>query len=600
MGTYNPIKMKTKLNNPIKMKKLFLIASSAILFCSPNISLGQAPTLGTAAPFALFTAAGAFNNVGATTFVTGDVGTNVGAFNGFPPGTLVGTKHVTDAVSATAATDVDVAYNFLSGVTCGVVIGVTLGNNQVLTPNVYCIGAASTLNGDLILDGLGNPNALFIFKIDGALSTNAFSNVKLINSASICNVWWQINGAAGLTGLGDSSVFRGTMLVNGAISLGQGSSLYGRALSRAGAISLLNNKVSIGMQPTASIAASGNTSFCSGGSVVLTASVGNGVGPYTYLWSPGGQTTPSINASPTVTTIYSVTTNANNGCSAATATVLVTINSLPPIAAGNIAGTPTVCLGQSGVAYSIPALSGATGYIWTLSPGATIVSGANTNNITVAFNYTATNGNITVQGTNSCGTGAVSPGFAITTSYLPASAGSVTGLNAVCQGQTGVIYSVSAIAGATGYFWTLPAGATITSGANTNVITVSFAANASSGNIAVQGGNSCGIGTVSDYFSVTVCLSTVGILTLNTYSGGSVTIYPNPFSGSLNITINNISQMNKVELRMYNVLGEVVFTRSITNESTTFMINDLPSGIYFYKVLDSSKVIQSGRLVSQQ
>lgn len=54
------------------------------------------------------------------------------------------------------------------------VIGTTLGNNQVLTPNIYCLGAASSLNGDLILDGEGDPNAIFIFKINGALSTSTF------------------------------------------------------------------------------------------------------------------------------------------------------------------------------------------------------------------------------------------------------------------------------------------------------------------------------------------------------------------------------------------------------------------------------------------
>ena len=36
----------------------------------------------------------------------------------------------------------------------------------------------------------------------------------------------------------------------------------------------------------------------------------------------------------------------------------------------------------------------------------------------------------------------------------------ISGTTTVCQGQAGVIYSVPAIANATGYNWTLPAGAT--------------------------------------------------------------------------------------------------------------------------------------------
>ncbi len=157
----------------------------------PCFVFSQTPDLGAAAPFALFTAAGAFNgDVGSS--VVGDIGTNIGAFT--PPGTIVGQIHVADLVSAQAAADVSTAYGYLSTLTCGGVLGVTLGNGQLLTPNIYCTGAASTLNGALTLDGQGNPNALFIFQIDGAFATNVNSTVTLINGASLCNVYWQVNG----------------------------------------------------------------------------------------------------------------------------------------------------------------------------------------------------------------------------------------------------------------------------------------------------------------------------------------------------------------------------------------------------------------------
>ncbi|MDQ3018002.1 MAG: ice-binding family protein, partial [Bacteroidota bacterium] len=69
-----------------------------------------------------------------------------------------------------------------------------------------------------------------------------FANVVLINGASLCNVFWQINGAFSL---GDGSVFNGTIIANGALSFLQGASLFGRGLSTAGAISLQNNIVTI-------------------------------------------------------------------------------------------------------------------------------------------------------------------------------------------------------------------------------------------------------------------------------------------------------------------------------------------------------------------
>lgn len=222
-------------------KAIFFITAFTLL-CLPQSNFAQAPNLGTASTFALFTAVGAFNNTGAT-IVTGDVGTHVGLFNAFPEGTLIGQIHVADPVSAQAAIDVNSAYAYLIGLTCDSVIGTTLGNNQVLCAKVYCLGAASVLNGDLILDGQGNPNSVFIFKINGAFSSGVSARVVLINGASMENVYWQINGAVDL---GDSTVFRGTIIANGAISLLESTSLFGKALSIAGAINLHHNTVDIG------------------------------------------------------------------------------------------------------------------------------------------------------------------------------------------------------------------------------------------------------------------------------------------------------------------------------------------------------------------
>ncbi|HQW26514.1 MAG TPA: ice-binding family protein, partial [Saprospiraceae bacterium] len=116
------------------MKPLLnIVSASAFLFFTPLTMTGQAPDLGTTSSFAMFTAVGAFSNDGATV-VTGDIGTNVGAFTGFPPGTVIGSIHVADVVSAQAATDVGTAYSDLSTLTCGEVIGTTLGNGQILTP----------------------------------------------------------------------------------------------------------------------------------------------------------------------------------------------------------------------------------------------------------------------------------------------------------------------------------------------------------------------------------------------------------------------------------------------------------------------------------
>src|ERR1035437_387996 len=86
---------------------LFILLT-IILLAFPKINFGQAPDLGTASGFSLFSADGAFTNFGTATNVTGNVGTNAGAFNAFPEGTVTGNIYLPGDTSAVqAAIDVD-------------------------------------------------------------------------------------------------------------------------------------------------------------------------------------------------------------------------------------------------------------------------------------------------------------------------------------------------------------------------------------------------------------------------------------------------------------------------------------------------------------
>ena len=221
--------------------KLLLLLAFLALLCCPNISFGQAPDLRSTRNFALFTAAGQFENVGVGSTVTGDAGTNVGAFLAYPPGTLIGVKYGPGSPEAAqAATDVALVYGDLAALTCGGNIGATLGSGQTLTEGIYCTTGAASLDGDLILDAEGDPSAIFVIRINGAFATTNFANVILDNGANLCNVYWQIGGQFTL---GESATFVGTVVVDGAIILHSSSTLNGRALSTAGAISTFNNTV---------------------------------------------------------------------------------------------------------------------------------------------------------------------------------------------------------------------------------------------------------------------------------------------------------------------------------------------------------------------
>jgi hypothetical protein len=92
---------------------------------------------------------------------------------------------------------------------------------------------------------------------------------------------------------------------------------------------------------------------------------------------------------------------------------------------------------------------------------------------------------------------------------VPSPAGTIEGPSGgtVCQGESGVIFSVEPISFANSYEWTLPEGATIESGDGTPEISVSFSDNAVSGDVSVYGINECGDGTTSPLFPLVVDIS---------------------------------------------------------------------------------------------
>ena len=218
------------------MKCKLMIIITAVILSFPKANFGQAPTLGTAADFVLFSSVGAVTNVGTQylTLLTGHVGANSGPISNF--GNVDGNLYAGGPQSAACAADLTIAYNQLNATTATIFPGVLLGNGQTLTPGVHSSPGATTLNLDLTLDGLGNPNAVFIFKILGPLSTNANSKVKLINGTKACNVFWQVEG---LVDMATGTKMRGTIIANNAaINMSVGDTLEGRALSTNGAVTV--------------------------------------------------------------------------------------------------------------------------------------------------------------------------------------------------------------------------------------------------------------------------------------------------------------------------------------------------------------------------
>jgi uncharacterized protein YjdB len=220
----------------MKIKLLGALAA-AILFLLPIAGFAQAPTLGVAANFVLFTTIGPVTNSGIPylTHLTGNVGTNTGSSTGF--GNVDGQMHDGGPTSSSCAADVISLYGQLNMATPTFFpVSPVLGGGVTLVPGIYQypLLTACSLNLNLILDGQGDPNALFIIKIDGAFSTSANAKVELVNGALACNVFWLVEG---MIDMGAGTTMRGTMLAhNDAINMGALDTLEGRALSINGAI----------------------------------------------------------------------------------------------------------------------------------------------------------------------------------------------------------------------------------------------------------------------------------------------------------------------------------------------------------------------------
>ena len=209
-----------------------------------------APNLGTAAPYS---ALGSAVTNGGVSSLSGDVGASPGvAVTGFPEGSVQGETHAGDAIAAQAFADLSAAYanvwsRPIDTSFAGDQSGATFYSGVHSTSSAFALAAS----GVLTLDAQGNPNAVFIFKVDGALNTAALSTIQLINGARASNVFWAATGAVGT---GANSSFSGTILTAGAITIGAGGTLTGRALSM-GAITLSTNTIrfTVALPPTISI-----------------------------------------------------------------------------------------------------------------------------------------------------------------------------------------------------------------------------------------------------------------------------------------------------------------------------------------------------------
>jgi uncharacterized protein with beta-barrel porin domain len=214
-------------------------------------SHAQAPALGTVGSFAVL-GASTVTNTGSTILTgtaanPGNLGVSPGsAITGFPPRVLTGpgaTIHISDAIATQAQIDLTTAYNTLTSRPTTVnLTGQNLGG-LTLIPGVYNFTSSAQLTGALTLNGLGNPNSVFIFNIGSTLTIASASAVSLINGAQGGNVFWKVGSSATL---GTTTSFTGDILANASITLNTRAKITcGAAWAQTGAVTLDTNTISL-------------------------------------------------------------------------------------------------------------------------------------------------------------------------------------------------------------------------------------------------------------------------------------------------------------------------------------------------------------------
>ena len=436
----------------------------------------------------------------------------------------------------------DVAGAFTSSNTHNLTINLPLPG-QAGTPtgvNALCVNASNT---DYTTTGASNSTS-YIWEITPA-GAGTISGTGLIGTVDWNNTF---TGVAQIT-------------VKGHNSAGDG---------------IASTPISVTIYPTSIAGAvNGGNSICLGastGTLTLSGHTGNIIKWQKRVnsgtWSDISNTSTTYSEIPATVGVWEYRAEIQSGACAFVFSISTTVNvGTVPVSAGTISGNTTVCQGQSGVIYTVPAITNATSYIWTLPTGATGTS--ITNSITVDYGISAVSGNITVKGHNTCGDGTASM-LAITVNIKP--------LTPVITQNVNVLHSDAP----NGNQWYN------TSGLIPGAINQNYTVIANGDYYVIVTLNGC-----SSNASNTIQITNVGIGF--TENNKTFNVYPNPFGNELTIELMNNTQNTNFEI--LNSLGQVVF-KGYLLEKTMVQTNSFAPGIYLIK-LENGKTFEIVKRVKE-
>ena len=314
--------------------------------------------------------------------------------------------------------------------------------------------------------------------------------------------------------------------------------------------------ITVNSLPTAAITAGGTTTFCQGDSVTLTSDTAVG-----YLWNTG-EATQSITVDTSGS--YTVDVTDTNGCSAASAATVVTVNPLPaPVITPS--GPVALCLGDSVTLTS----DTAAGYSWN--------TGATTQSITVD-----TAGSYMVDITDANGCNASSAATTVTVNPVPT--GTVTATPESVSGANDGTVKVAASGGTPGYtyLWVDSSGTTVGTTDSVGALAPGVY------DVTVTDINGC---TFTG--SVTVNPGAVGINESLSSANSIIKLYPNPTTGILNLDIE--PDMKVTSIKVYSIIGSLVYEITngidLTKDHYVIDLSGEPGGAYLVRIQTANQVL---------
>ncbi len=226
--------------------------------------------------------------------------------------------------------------------------------------------------------------------------------------------------------------------------------------------SAVAGSTTIVVRPTPSATISGTTSVCQNAPSPLITFTNPMALTVRITYKINGGADQTIDVNPLTTNTRSVSTVTPNTYTYSLVSVQYTTNptciyaisgsaavTVNPLPAPTISGAASVCLNST---HSYSTEAGMSGYIWSISAGGTINSGAGTNTVSVTWTTTGTR-SLTVTYTNANSCTGTSPAYTVLVGDSP-TAGTITGTN-VCLGSSSTI-RVTITGGAPNYTILIP------------------------------------------------------------------------------------------------------------------------------------------------